>query len=291
MAAPAAEKLPRGVGRVPEWWMEITPHDTLYLEEDEERRQQEWEEARMYAELAAKDDMVQKYGGEGFPDWDPAAHGPRTKEEETEWIKTGYKRNEASGQWENGSGEPLEGRQFKGKMPPGYKPGQFSGAKGGGGAGFGPGQLSSSGGKYGRDEQKQWKQPDWMKVKLRSTKNRSGEPNSPKRETTPATQSAAASPPELATPELPAAPEPARAPMEIPKTEIPANEPSWVKKRREKEEAAAAAEAEAAAAAAAASEPAQHRESEYIEEEIIEDEIIEEEYVEEEYVEEEIIED
>ena len=53
------QTLLRGVGRVPEWWMEITPHDTLYLEEDEEWHQQELEEARMYAKLAAKDDLAQ----------------------------------------------------------------------------------------------------------------------------------------------------------------------------------------------------------------------------------------
>jgi hypothetical protein len=285
MAAPATEaRLPRGVGRVPEWWMEITPHDTLYLQEDEDRRQHEWEEARMYEELAAKDDLVQKYGGEGFPDWDPAAHGPRTTEEEAEWVKTGYKRNEASGNWENESGEPLNGRQFQGKFPPGYKPGKYTGGRGGGGGpGFGQGQLSS-GTRYGSDEGKQWKQPDWMKVKLRSTKN--GDPKSPKKETPSSTEPAAAAPPpELATPDLQAAPAPALAPVDPASSAPPANEPSWVKQRREKEEAA---EAEVAAPEP---EPAQQRESEYFEEEIFEDEIIEEEYVEEEIVEEEIIEE
>ena len=54
-------RLPKGVGRVPQWWMEITPHDTLYIEDDEAKRFQEEEEKKMYAKLAAMDDLLQKY--------------------------------------------------------------------------------------------------------------------------------------------------------------------------------------------------------------------------------------
>lgn len=185
MAAATAKpaRLPKGVGRVPQWWMEITPHNTLYIEDDEARRHAEEEEAKMYAKLAARDDMLQKYGGEGFPDWDPAEHGPRTPEEEEEWNTTGYVRNSDTGKWENESGEPLTGRQFEGKLPPGYIPGEFTGGdggEGGEGGGFGQGQLNSGGGQYASDEKKQWSQPSWMKKKLRSTKNSSGS-KSPKK--------------------------------------------------------------------------------------------------------------
>jgi hypothetical protein len=160
------DKLPRGAGRLPEWWLEITPHETLYLEEDEAQRQAEYEEEVKFAELAAREDMLQKYGGEGFPDWNPATMGPRTKAEEKEWTSKGYKRNEQE-EWVSETGAPLEGRQFKGEMPPGYFVGKYSkgggGFKGGGGAGLTPTSQ------YERDKDKAWSQPSWAKVKLRST--------------------------------------------------------------------------------------------------------------------------
>ena len=163
------DKLPRGAGRLPEWWLEITPHDTLFLEEDEAQRLADHEEAMKFAELAAREDLLQKYGGEGFPNWNPAADGPRTKMEQEEWTARGYKRNEKE-EWVNEKGEPLEGRQFKGEMPPGYWPGQYS--KGGSGLGMaGQGGLQPTS-QYERDKDKGWTQPDWLKVKLRSTGNK-----------------------------------------------------------------------------------------------------------------------
>jgi len=160
------DKLPRGVGRVPEWWLEITPHDTLYLAEDEAQRKAAFEEKLKFAKLAAEQDLLQKYGGEGFPNWNPATDGPRTKEEEKEWVSKGYKRNEKS-EWVDESGAPLEGRQFKGQMPPGYLPGQYFQDLSGGSITPGPGGLNPS--KYERDKEKDWEKPAWMAVKLRST--------------------------------------------------------------------------------------------------------------------------
>lgn len=61
------EKLPRGVGRVPAWWMELTPHYVLDLEEDENRRQQEEQEALYYAQMAAADDA--RTSGEWKSNW------------------------------------------------------------------------------------------------------------------------------------------------------------------------------------------------------------------------------
>lgn len=168
VAPPKKEKLPKGVGRVPGWWLEITPHDTLYLDEDEARRKSEMDEAELFARKAAEYDLMQKYGGEGFPNWNPAEDGPRTKEEQEEWISKGYQRSEATNQWSDSSGAPLEGRQFKGTAPPGYVPGQY----GPGGlydpAKFGGSALKSTAG-YVQDEKKNWSKPDWMKVKLKST--------------------------------------------------------------------------------------------------------------------------
>jgi hypothetical protein len=160
------DKLPRGVGRVPEWWLEITPHDTLYLAEDEAQRKAAYEEKLRFAKLAAEQDLLQKYGGEGFPNWNPASDGPRTKEEEKEWVSKGYKRNEKN-EWVDEGGAPLEGRQFKGQMPPGYLPGEYFQDLSGGSITPGPGGLNPA--KYERDKDKDWEKPAWMQVKLRST--------------------------------------------------------------------------------------------------------------------------
>lgn len=158
------DKLPRGAGRVPEWWLEITPHDTLYLAEDEAQRKAAYEEKVKFARLAAEQDLLQKYGGEGFPNWNPATDGPRTNDEEKEWVSKGYQRNEKN-EWIDDSGVPLEGRQFKGQMPPGYLPGEYIQDFQGGSIGHGG--LNPA--KYERDKDKDWKKPDWMAVKLRST--------------------------------------------------------------------------------------------------------------------------
>eukprot|EP00977_Amphora_coffeiformis_P029655 scaffold42145_cov221-Amphora_coffeaeformis.AAC.1 len=64
---PKKESLPVGVGRVPAWWMELTPHYTLDLEEDENRRQQEEQEALYYAQMAAADDA--RSSGEWKSNW------------------------------------------------------------------------------------------------------------------------------------------------------------------------------------------------------------------------------
>ncbi len=160
------DKLPRGAGRVPEWWLEITPHDTLFIAEEEAQRRAAHAEKMKFAQLAAEQDLMQKYGGEGFPNWNPSTDGPRTKEEEKEWTSKGYKRNEKE-EWVNEEGTPLEGRQFNGQMPPGYLPGQYFPDEPDGSGILGPGSLNPT--KYERDKEKDWEKPEWMKVKLRST--------------------------------------------------------------------------------------------------------------------------
>jgi hypothetical protein len=52
----AKEKLPRGVARLPEWWLQLTPHHVLDLEEDSHRKEQETQEVLYYAQMAAADD-------------------------------------------------------------------------------------------------------------------------------------------------------------------------------------------------------------------------------------------
>jgi hypothetical protein len=250
--------------------------------------------------LAALDDLMQKYGGEGYPNWDPEKHGPRTPGEEAEWTKGGYKRKE-NGLWADEKDQPLTGRQFEGKHPPGYAPGE--GGVGGNYAGdsktygadgkihgtaVGQGALHSAGGKYGRDAEKVWEQPSWTKMKLRSTGTgnaiRKGDYDAEgmiinKGDGGALAKDAAkdaGADPEAATEEQVEDPQNpglkrVRRVSKVVKV-VTKSEPAWVKARREKAEAAAAAG-----------------------EEVVVDEeeeiIVDEEYVEEEYEEEEIIEE
>ena len=158
------DPLPEGVGRVPQWWMEITPINVLKIEDEETKRFKEEKEAEKLAKAAALQDLQQKYGGEDFPDWDPSTHGPRTEEEEEEWVSLGWKRL-PDGNWVDDTGKPLEGRQFKGQLPPGYRPGEY-GKRGSMRSSFR--KLNVDGG-YARDDAKGWEQPAWAKMKLRST--------------------------------------------------------------------------------------------------------------------------
>lgn len=61
---PPQEKLPKGVGRVPTWWMELTPHFELDLDDEQARREEQERLARYYAEIASQ----------GM-DYDPSASG------------------------------------------------------------------------------------------------------------------------------------------------------------------------------------------------------------------------
>jgi hypothetical protein len=278
--------------------MEITPHDSLFIEEDEEKRQKEMEQAMMFAHLAAQDDLMQKYGGEGYPNWEPEKHGPRTPGEEAEWTKGGYKRKE-NGLWVDENDQPLTGRQFEGKHPPGYAPGQGPGNYAADGKTYGAdgkihgtavgqGQLHSAGGKYGRDAEKVWEQPSWTKMKLRSTGTgsaiRKGDYDAEGKIINKgdggALEKGDGADPEAATEEQVEDPENSGL-KRIRRTRVSKivsvkKEPAWVKARREKAEAAAAA----------GEEVVQNEE-----EEIIEDEYEEEEYEEEEIIEEIVIED
>jgi hypothetical protein len=163
---PKKEKLPRGVARLPQWWMEITPHRTLNIEADEYRRKAEEEQAVMYANLAAKQDYEQKYGEGGAGAAGAAAAGGNTASAAA--GGGGYQRGPGKSSDQGGVVGP-DGRQFKpGEAPEGYVPGGHDAGE----AAMNVEKVSLSspgGGHYARDEDKQWEKPDWMKVKLKHT--------------------------------------------------------------------------------------------------------------------------
>ena len=158
--------------------MEITPHNTLDIEEDETRRQRDKERADMYASLAAEADMLHpdaanyKLGDNGeLLDKD----GNEIKVDEDGGGGTSKYTRSPKGEWLL-DGKPLFGRQFKpGEVPEGYT----AGGGYGGGSGNGSSDLdwvansksglkASSSSDYGHKDNN-WKKPDWMKVKLKST--------------------------------------------------------------------------------------------------------------------------
>jgi hypothetical protein len=102
--ASTAEVLPPGVGRIPLWWMEITPHYVLDEEEEAGRREQEDQMAFYYMQLAAADeegyilpDGTPKLGSDLKPvEWKPL----------TPWNSSG-----AGGAGRGGTGPG--GRHFK----------------------------------------------------------------------------------------------------------------------------------------------------------------------------------
>ena len=126
-------KPPKGFAELPEWWLEITPHGTLYPDEDEVRRHNASQEARMYKNLAAQSDWEQankeKYSlGENGELIDKKTGKPIE-------IGSGYTRDEKSGEWLK-DGKAIFGRQFK---------------------------TSVSTPDYGHKDTS-WEKPEWMKL-------------------------------------------------------------------------------------------------------------------------------
>jgi hypothetical protein len=186
---PIEKVLPVGVGRVPSWWMEITPHHTLDEEEEVERRKAEDQMAFYYMQLAAADDAAvllpdgtPKLG----PDLKPLAWTPITP-----WNKLDPK--------DEGSSTCLGpgGRNFKpghpvidpklfgiqetdpdyqsyltgAKLPPGYfeKMGELAQSELGGTEGILNNLRQTDYGRYGRQAEAPSFKPAWAKKKLRST--------------------------------------------------------------------------------------------------------------------------
>mmetsp|Transcript_20264 Transcript_20264/g.49695 ORF Transcript_20264/g.49695 Transcript_20264/m.49695 type:complete len:194 (-) Transcript_20264:164-745(-) len=163
-------KLPKGVGELPDWWMELCPHNVYESPEETARMQAAYEESQIFSRVP--ENFKQDYGGDDFPNWNPAEHGPMGDEMTKDWETKGYKRDPASNKWVGKDGKPLEGRQFSIKPPKGYTPGAFGGG-GGGRSPYGKGGLKSPGGGGGgggyANDKTSWEKPAWTTKKLRST--------------------------------------------------------------------------------------------------------------------------
>jgi len=183
------EKLPKGTCRVPNWWMECTPHFTLDLEEEEARRVAEQQLAFFYAQMAAADDA-------GMLGHDGKLLARSNGTSNSSYASNWNGRSQKVGSNEEGSGSSPKGRKFRGavidpklfgieesdpdyqsyltgaKLPPGYleKMAELQ-ANGGGPWGTLNNTSSSlsSPKKYGRMGEKPAFKPDWMKKKLRSS--------------------------------------------------------------------------------------------------------------------------
>lgn len=183
------EVLPAGVGRVPAWWMKITPHYTLDEEDEQARRMAEDQMAFYYMQLAAADDAGVLMP-DGTPklglDLKPLAWTPLTP-----WSGRG------AGAAEGASGMGPGGRNFKpghpvidpklfgimesdpdykayltgAKLPPGYfeKMSELANSEAGGTEGILNNLKQTDYGRYGRQAESPNFKPSWAKKKLRST--------------------------------------------------------------------------------------------------------------------------
>ena len=128
-------KAPKGFAEIPEWWMEITPHNTLYPDEDEVKRHNASQEAKMYKDLAAKSDFVQANESKYALGENGELIDKKTGKPIEIGGNSGFTKNEKSGEWMK-DGEPMFGRKLN--------------------------HVSTST-SYGHKDMS-WKQPDWMKV-------------------------------------------------------------------------------------------------------------------------------
>lgn len=182
----AEEPLPVGVGRVPQWWMEITPHYTLDLEEDQQRREMEAKMSVFFAHMAAAEDAGM-LGPDGVPvgGWNSSG-----------WQGRGSWGGRSGGADGEGGDEGPTGRNFKiGNLPP-FDPKLFgireddpdyqaylTGAKlppaflemmekyRRGDTDWASNLKQTDYGRYGRQAEKPEFKPAWMKKKLRSTQH------------------------------------------------------------------------------------------------------------------------
>jgi hypothetical protein len=108
----ATEKYPPGVGRVPAWWMEVTPHYTLDLEEEEARDRADTAMAYYYEQMAIAADagMIDAEGN-------PIVIGPDGKPTLPGWGSGWHGRAPGAGV---GAGESA------GPLGPNFVPGQVT---------------------------------------------------------------------------------------------------------------------------------------------------------------------
>jgi hypothetical protein len=185
---PYEEILPVGVGRVPAWWIEITPHYVLDEEEEVERRKAEDQMAFYYMQLAAADDA-----GVLLPDGTPKLGldlKPLAWTPVTPWNKLNSKEAGLTGLGPGGRnfkpGHPVIDPKLFGiletdqdyqsyltgaKLPPGYfeKMGELAQSELGGTEGILNNLRQTDYGRYGRQAEAPSFKPAWAKKKLRST--------------------------------------------------------------------------------------------------------------------------
>ena len=126
-------KPPKGFAQLPEWWLEVTPHDTLYPDEDEARRADASREAKMYKDLAAQSDWQQ----ENASKYELGPNGELIDKKTGKPIEMGGAFSKKGGEWMK-DGKPM-----------------FAGAK--------LNHVATSGPAYGHKDMN-WKKPEWMKV-------------------------------------------------------------------------------------------------------------------------------
>lgn len=180
------ETLPVGQGRVPQWWMDITPHYQLDEEDDYARQAAQDQMDWYYMQLASAEEA-------GFLD---ANGNPRSDVDWSSWSPSWNGRSGGGGGGSNLTGGP-GGRSFKpgqpvidpklfgisemdpdyksyltgAKLPPGYfeKMGELSRHETGGVEGILNNMKQTDYGRYGRQAEKPNFKPAWAKKKLRST--------------------------------------------------------------------------------------------------------------------------
>ncbi|GAX16915.1 hypothetical protein FisN_5Hh292 [Fistulifera solaris] len=175
------EDLPVGVGRVPEWWMECTPHYILDLDEEQAQRQLEEQMATYFNQFAEINDMGAlfdeegnlKLGSDGIPvafnsNW----QGRSEKGEESPASPRASGRNfridpkvlEGFGVKES---DPDYQSYLRGaKLPPGFieKLRTMYSSEG-----IPNNSHQTDYGRYGRQAERPAFKPNWTKTKLRST--------------------------------------------------------------------------------------------------------------------------
>ena len=173
---PKKESLPVGVGRVPEWWMELTPHYVLDLEDDEQnRRMMEENEALYCAQMLANDDgrLAQEWksswggrsttgGGGSHVGGDGSAlfGGRNFQPGSVGWDPK---------QWGIDANDPDYKSYLKGaKLPQSYIDAMMEFANQVG-IKYDASSLNATGGKYGSSGGKPAFTPAWAKKKLRAT--------------------------------------------------------------------------------------------------------------------------
>ena len=187
----AAEILPPGVGRVPQWWMEVTPHYTLEEDDQEERRLQQDRLAYYGMQLEAahaagvlNPDGTPKLGA----DLRPMAWTPLTTWNKLDASSASNMSQAGSGERNFKPGQPVIDPQMFGiaetdpdyqayltgaKLPPGYFEimGQMMATAENGGTteGILNNLKQTDYGRYGHQAENPRFKPAWIKKKLRST--------------------------------------------------------------------------------------------------------------------------